>query len=137
MSPPFAHVIFDWSGTLYDDQTPSFLATRQTIIDLGGRRISRADYNREFSLPALGFYRRHGVAEPTAAIDRHYFAAYERVIDQGTLFQGVREALESLRRQRIPTSLFSTRPAMRAGFAASWERSTAPCPTRCGACPIT
>jgi len=108
MSPPFAHVIFDWSGTLYDDQTPSFLATRQTIIDLGGRRISRADYDREFSLPALGFYRRHGVAEPTAAIDRHYFAAYERVIDQGTLFQGVREALESLRRQRIPTSLFST-----------------------------
>ena len=46
MSPPFAHVIFDWSGTLYDDQTPSFLATRQTIIDLGGRRISRADYDR-------------------------------------------------------------------------------------------
>jgi phosphoglycolate phosphatase-like HAD superfamily hydrolase/ADP-ribose pyrophosphatase YjhB (NUDIX family) len=106
--PPFAHVIFDWSGTLYDDQTPSFLATRQTIIDLGGRRISRADYDREFSLPALGFYRRHGVAEPTAAIDRHYFAAYERVIDQGALFPGVREALESLGRQRIPTSLFST-----------------------------
>lgn len=108
MSPPFAHVIFDWSGTLYDDQTPSFLATRQTILDLGGRRISRTDYDREFSLPALGFYRRHGVTEPAAAIDRAYFAAYERVIGRGRLFPGVREALESLSRQRVPTSLFST-----------------------------
>jgi len=108
MPPPFAHVIFDWSGTLYDDQTPSFLATRQTILDLGGRRIARADYDRDFSLPALGFYRRHGVTEPGAAIDRHYFAAFERVIERGRLFPGVREALESLARQSVPTSLFST-----------------------------
>ncbi|NDC53191.1 MAG: NUDIX domain-containing protein [Planctomycetia bacterium] len=108
MQPPFVHVIFDWSGTLYDDQTPSFLATRQTILDLGGRRITRADYDREFTLPALAFYRRYGVTEPGAAIDRRYFSAYERVIDRGKLFPGVREALESLARQRIPTSLFST-----------------------------
>lgn len=108
MPPPFAHVIFDWSGTLFDDQIPAFLATRQTILDLGGRRITRADFDRDFTLPALGFYRRYGVAEPAAAIDRHYFQIYERFIDKGCLFPGVREALETLARQRIPTSIFST-----------------------------
>ena len=106
--PPFAHVIFDWSGTLVDDRTPSFLATRRTILEFGGPRISRADYDREFGLPAVKFYRRHGVAAPAAAIDRRYFAAYERVIGRARLFPGVRETLESLARQGIPTSLFST-----------------------------
>lgn len=108
MPPPFAHVIFDWSGTLFDDQTPAFLSTQQTILDLGGRRITRADFDRDFTLPALGFYRRHGVAEPAAAIDRYYFQIYERFIDKGRVFPGVREALETLARQRIPTSIFST-----------------------------
>lgn len=108
MPPPFAHVIFDWSGTLFDDQTPAFLATRQTILDLGGRRITRSDFDREFTLPALGFYRRYGVTKPAAAIDGHYFSLYERFIGRGRLFSGVRETLHSLARQRIPTSIFST-----------------------------
>ena len=106
--PPFSHVIFDWSGTLYDDQTPSYLATRQTILDLGGRRITRADFDRGFTLPALGFYRRHGVSESASAIDRHYFGVYETVVGRGRLFAGVRETLEALARQKIPTSIFST-----------------------------
>jgi len=106
--PPFAHVIFDWSGTLYDDQTPAFLATQRTILDLGGRRISRADFDRGFSLPALGFYRRHGVEASGPEIDRHYFPVYEKFVGRGRLFPGVREALASLARQKIPVSVFST-----------------------------
>lgn len=108
MQPPFAHVIFDWSGTLHDDRTPAFLATRRTILDLGGRRISRAEFDAHFSLPAAGFYRRHGVTAAAGAIDRHYFAVLERRAGRGSLFPGVRETLESLARQGIPTSVFST-----------------------------
>ncbi len=108
MPPPFAHVIFDWSGTLYDDQTPAFLATQRTILDLGGRRITRADFDRDFTLPALGFYRRHGVVAPGPEIDRHYFSIYERFVERGRLFPGVRQTLESLARQKTPVSLFST-----------------------------
>ena len=106
--PPFAHVIFDWSGTLHDDRTPAFLATRRTILDLGGRRITRGEFDRDFSLPAAGFYRRHGVEASAAAIDRGYFAAYAAHAAEGSLFAGVRETLESLARQGIPTSVFST-----------------------------
>ncbi|NBW95588.1 MAG: NUDIX domain-containing protein [Planctomycetia bacterium] len=108
MPPPFSHVIFDWSGTLYDDQTPAFLATQRTILDLGGRRITRADFDRGFTLPALGFYRRHGVAAAGPEIDRHYFSVYERSVGRGRLFPGVRETLESLARQKTPVSVFST-----------------------------
>lgn len=108
VQPPFAHVIFDWSGTLHDDRTPAFLATRRTILDLGGRRITRAEFDGDFSLPAAGFYRRHGVTEPAAAIDRHYFTVLERFAGRGGLFPGARETLESLARQGIPTSVFST-----------------------------
>lgn len=108
MTPPFAHVIFDWSGTLFDDQTPAFLATRQTILDLGGRRITRADFDRHFTLPAIGFYRRYGVKASGPEIDRHYFSVYGEAIGRGRLFPGVREALETLARQRIPISIFST-----------------------------
>lgn len=108
MPPPFSHVIFDWSGTLADDRTPAFLATRQTIRDLGGRSITRAEFDRDFSLPALGFYRRYGVSQPAAAIDRHYFQVYERFAGRGRLLPGVRETLGSLARQKIPVSIFST-----------------------------
>jgi phosphoglycolate phosphatase len=108
MQPPFAHVIFDFSGTLHDDRTGAFRATQRTILDLGGRRITRADFDRDFSLPAAGFYRRHGVTAPAAAIDRHYFSVLEGYAGRGGLQPGVRETLESLARQGIPTSVFST-----------------------------
>ena len=108
MQPPFAHVIFDWSGTLHDDRPAAFLATRRTILDLGGRRITRADFDRDFALPAVGFYRRHGVTAPAAAIDARYFAVLERFAGRGGLFPGARATLESLARQGIPTSVVST-----------------------------
>lgn len=108
MQPPYAHVIFDWSGTLHDDRTPAFRATRRTILDLGGGRITRAEFDADFSLPAVGFYRRHGVRQSAAVIDRHYFTVLERCAGGGGLFPGVRETLESLTRQGIPTSVFST-----------------------------
>jgi len=103
---PFTHVIFDWSGTLCDDRSAAFLATRRAILDLGGRRITRADFDRDFSLPAAGFYRRHGAGGSAAAIDRHYFSRLSR--RAGRLFPGARETLAILAERRVSTSILST-----------------------------
>ncbi len=104
----FRHIIFDWSGTLYDDHGPSYLSTREVILELTGKKISFADYKKYFCLPVTPFYRRYGVTWPIDKINDYYFSAYNRFFNQGELYAGVREALELLKKNGITTSVFST-----------------------------
>ncbi len=49
-------IIFDWSGTLADDQELTWRLTDATLTGLGCSSISYEEYRREFSLPAAAFY---------------------------------------------------------------------------------
>lgn len=102
------HVVFDWSGTLYDDHVPSFAATRKTVKEFSGKLISYAEYKKHFVIPVDKFYRRYDKRTPIAEIDRFYFESFANHIAEGRLFTGVLEALETLKRHGIAVSMFST-----------------------------
>ncbi len=50
------HFIFDFAGTLFDDAELSFFATQETILRMGGEKISRDVFFNEFTIPAETFY---------------------------------------------------------------------------------
>lgn len=102
------HVIFDWSGTLYDDHRASFPATQQTIRHFTGKRITYREYKKHFIIPVDKFYRRYDKKTPIADIDKYYFSAFEKQAHLGKIFPGVREVLRELKRQKIGVSLLST-----------------------------
>ncbi|HLD45237.1 MAG TPA: HAD hydrolase-like protein [bacterium] len=102
------HIIFDWAGTLYDDQHPSYLTSRQVIKELSGRSLSFEQYRKHFTLPVLPFYRRYGVELSLDKINEYFFARYQENCFKGRLFDGVLEALAYFKKQKISMSLFST-----------------------------
>ena len=102
------HVVFDWSGTLYDDHRVSFLATQKIICQLAGHKLTYAEYKNEFTLPVLPFYRRYGVDLSIERINKIYFDIFADHYDQGELFAGVRETLKYLYQHGITVSVFST-----------------------------
>lgn len=102
------HVIFDWSGTLYDDHRASFPATRQTIRHFSGKRITYREYKKHFVIPVDKFYRRYDKKTPIADIDQYYFEAFARNAHLGKIFAGVKETLRELKKQKIGVSLLST-----------------------------
>lgn len=102
------HVIFDWSGTLYDDHGPSFFSTRETVENFSRKSITRAEYKEHFVIPVEKFYRRYDKKTPIADIDKYYFEAFARRIGRGKPFPGVIEALRTLKRFGVTMSVFST-----------------------------
>lgn len=100
--------MFDWSGTLYDDHRPSFLATQKIIQKLAGHKLSFEEYKREFTLPVMPFYRRYGVNLSIERINQIYFDIYDLHYHQGKIFPGVLKTLKFLASQKITMSIFST-----------------------------
>lgn len=106
--PKIKHVIFDWSGTLFDDFQPGFLATKHFLKELCGTEITLAEYQEHFTIPIHPFYLRYGITLPFDEIERLFFKTYSNYLDQGVLFSHVKEMLQLLRKQGIGVSLFST-----------------------------
>ncbi|MBF0103751.1 MAG: HAD hydrolase-like protein [Deltaproteobacteria bacterium] len=102
------HVIFDWSGTLFNDHRPGYLATRDIFVKLAGIDISFKDYKKYFKLPAVSIYRRYGIKTPFKKINEIYFKIYENYYRKGSLFDGVIDVLKTLKKQGIQVSVFST-----------------------------
>lgn len=102
------HVIFDWSGTLYDDHKPSFTATRDCLLQLSGHKIGYQEYKREFVLPVTRFYRKYGCHASIKTLNEVYFDIYTRHFHLGKLFDGALDALKLLNQSGIKVSIFST-----------------------------
>ncbi len=52
------NIVFDWAGTLADDQELTWRLTNETVRTFGHASVDFETYCREFSLPALDFYRK-------------------------------------------------------------------------------
>jgi len=89
------NIIFDWSGTLFDDFALSYHSTVETLTHFGGPAISLEEYKKEFCLPVLNFYLKYipNATSLLEQIDTFYFDHFSSKIVGGFLFPGVREAL--------------------------------------------
>lgn len=102
------HVIFDFSGTLFDDHSISFIPTKQTIKYFSGISISKLDYKNHFTIPVDKFYKRYIQNVSFKKIDDYYFKEFEKYISKGKLFSGVLDTIKYLHRKKISMSIFST-----------------------------
>ncbi len=63
------NIVFDWAGTLADDQELTWRLTDQAIRSFGHAPVDFQTYGREFSLPARGFYAQYAPGTDWAAIE--------------------------------------------------------------------
>ena len=91
------NVVFDWAGTLADDQALTWRLTDRVLRQAGAPGIGYEDYRREFTFPVAGFYRKHAPGVSLDDIEESFAALcrseYPREV---RLFPGALEALPGL-----------------------------------------
>lgn len=91
------NIVFDWAGTLADDQELTWRLTDGVIRDFGGTPIGFEEYRREFSLPAEGFYRKRCPDASWKEIDTAFSESCRRRYPaEAKLWPGIRAGLDCL-----------------------------------------
>ena len=91
------NLVFDWAGTLADDQELTWRLTDQVIRGAGHPGVAYETYRREFTLPAEGFYRAYCPGTPFENIEVAFAAACRAGYPAAVkLWPGAREGLGCL-----------------------------------------
>jgi phosphoglycolate phosphatase len=77
------NLIFDFSGTLAEENELPWKLTAQTIEALGGKPLDRETYRREFSLPVGPFYARYLPGIPLETIESTFAQLAQSQYGQG------------------------------------------------------
>ena len=102
------NILFDFSGTLFDDFKVSLVSTRATILHFGGPAITLKDYREHFTLPVWQLYRRYRLKAPITEINRFYFDHFTAHIARGKLFPGSFQTLKAAKKRGLRLFIFST-----------------------------
>jgi len=87
------NIIFDWSGTLADDQKLTWNATNQTLEHFGVRPVTFDVYQKEFTIPVSGFYHKYCPTVSIKEIDTCFFQNYRAIVPHIKLFNGLSDYL--------------------------------------------
>lgn len=91
------NLVFDWAGTLADDQDLTWRLTDEIIRAAGHPSVPFATYRREFRLPAAGFYASYCPGTPFESLEAAFAEACRRRYPaEARLHEGVREGLACL-----------------------------------------
>lgn len=101
-------VIFDWSGTLSDDESLTFDLTNQVLQHFGSKPVNRETYQREFQIPIENFYRKYIGNVPREEIDAVFFDLYQKSKHSSHLFDRVDDLLSLLKIRNMDVYLLST-----------------------------
>ncbi len=103
------NIIFDWSGTLSDDLINTFKAVMIVFNKLGIPKISFNEFQLEYTLPYMNFYKKYEINIQKAEIDSLYLEAMN-TLRIPTLFRGVRQVLKFFLSKNIMLALISSHP---------------------------
>ncbi len=95
----YAHIIWDWNGTLLDDLSLCLEIINNMLDKNFLPPVSRADYLGVFGFPVRDYYQKIGFTfeeEPFEVISTEFIAAYEKGRPNCPLMPGTRETLEFL-----------------------------------------
>jgi phosphoglycolate phosphatase-like HAD superfamily hydrolase/ADP-ribose pyrophosphatase YjhB (NUDIX family) len=90
------NIIFDWSGTLADDQTFTWQMTNKVLTHFGQTEVTQDIYLDEFVIPLAGFYEKRCAGISMDVIDPLFFQYYSDNADQVHLFHGMKDLLSEL-----------------------------------------
>ena len=88
--------IFDWSGTLLNDQECTRIACNKTLQHFKKPALTREQYRQNFEIPVAGFYSKLLPGVDMQKIDTLFFANYRRTISETALFDGIENMLNIL-----------------------------------------
>lgn len=108
------HVVWDWNGTLFDDLHIVVEAVNRGIRELGTGPITLDDYRDHYTRPVRVFYDRvfgRRLADHEwQRLDELFHDGYRALLEQATLRQDARKALELVRERSLSQSLLSMFP---------------------------
>ena len=88
------NIVWDWAGTLADDQELTWRLTDEIVRRFGGGPVDFSAYKREFTLPAAGFYRARCPDVPFSEIEAAFAAlCRSRYPADARLWPGVKAGL--------------------------------------------
>ena len=90
------NIVFDWSGTLADDQIMTWNITNQTLEYFSGSTITFEAYADEFVIPVNKFYSKYCPNVPINEIDEYFFKAYISCRSEFKLFDGIPKLIRML-----------------------------------------
>ena len=88
------NIIFDWSGTLADDQKLTWQLTNSTLESFSRGPVDFETYQKEFSIPVSGFYDKYCPGVQISEIDQEFFKQYNETSKQISLFAGMADFLK-------------------------------------------
>lgn len=89
----FKNIIFDWSGTLANDQEYTFQITNETLVHFGAKPISLDEYIKNFKIPVDHFYSQYIKKNTIEEIDQYFFSIYINKIAQIKLYPKTKSIL--------------------------------------------
>jgi phosphoglycolate phosphatase-like HAD superfamily hydrolase len=105
------HVVWDWNGTLFDDQHLVIEGLNAVLDDAGMGRVDLATYQRLYTRPVKVFYERLFErpidADEWAHLDEVYHAGYRAALHRAGLAEDVPDALAEVERAGASQSLLS------------------------------
>lgn len=103
------NLIFDWSGTLFNDFDASYISTNATLKHFGVKAIKKELYRNEFNLPAWTFYRKYIPRASFKDIDHYYFDHFTPIsFKHGKLYPQTKEILKTAKRKGFRVFLCSS-----------------------------
>jgi len=102
------NIIFDWSGTLANDQNFTYQLTNETLQHFGAKPISITDYQTNFKIPVDLFYSKYLPNTAISSIDRVFFEKYISQIEKIELFPKLKLFFEFAQQFNINLYICST-----------------------------
>jgi phosphoglycolate phosphatase len=102
------NIIFDWSGTLANDQDFTFHLTNETLTHFGAKPISKIEYQTNFKIPVDLFYSKYLPNISIEMIDNFFFETYKSQINQTQLFPKLKLFFEFAKQFNLNLYICST-----------------------------
>ena len=106
----YAHVIWDWNGTLFDDVDLCVGVMNKLLSRRAMNTLTVEDYRESFGFPVHDYYRRLGFdfqAEPFEVVGTEFILEYEERRQEAKLYFDAREALERIQESGAGQSILS------------------------------
>ena len=105
------HVVWDWNGTLFDDQHLVVDGLNAVLDHVGVPRVDLATYQRLYTRPIRRFYQRvlgRPIGDPEwEELDAVFHAGYRAALDRADLAHDAHDALDAVTAAAASQSLLS------------------------------
>lgn len=102
------NVIFDWSGTLGNDESLTLAVTNDVLNAYGAKSIDLETYKREFAIPVENFYHPHTGPVPREELDALFFRRFKERQLETELFPDAKFLLDLLKFRGLNSAILST-----------------------------